>query len=920
MKTVSIVLAGTAVFLLAGSAAPAEYWHVPYGAPCTERENVFAFTEKPSVRMVGKDRYEIAFAVKGNCDVAAGLIDEKGAVVRHLGAGVLGRNAPSPFQKDSLKQTLVWDGKDDLGEYVKQPDELRVRVRLGLKPVLDRRLGVTNPKSIPGGVWGLCADETGVYVIAGVDGIRGVRKFDRAGNYVRTLFPPPAGTPPEKLEGLDFVEYEPGRRALQTPDLTSVCNDPPAGCLPKVSTRQPISCRPAIANGRVYYLAVPDRDRRPPRLHYVGADGSTDMKGTVGRDLGMPVMSRPNLAASPDGKWLYLAGDDESTSYTESMACAVFRCSLAGDGPTEVFAGVLGKPGSDDRHLNRAQGIDCDGQGRVYVCDNLNSRIQVFSPEGKLLKSIRIDKPVDIAVNRKTGAMYVLHVTRVRGRSENRLSKLVSFDDPTVAAHAAPPAGLMTLDWWSPRPRVWLAGRVGGREGGGIMDGRFSISGANVTVWEDDGKGFRKIADFEEEVTKEAGTARIGSWPGTTRAGAGKVVCDPVRERAYFMNSWVFDLRSGERLADLRLPGVIDDIAFDKRGYMHCHFNPGFYQRGVGRLDPGTVQRDGTLRECPYDYGVEARGWVGVLSVRDQPGSKFFQDGIGVNMRGEVAENSNIYYVPKRDDAAVGFFRMMSDNSGSPKTYAGFQRVVQAMQKRGEEVYSIRPRPGVPLAGATIWTFETSGELRDTCAVTAGGLINGVMMDEDGGLYFVNNRTRLAGGTPFLAGRGGVFGAGQDAKPKDPFTGTLMKVPQTATILSSSASVKMDTPPARDPELGQYHEKAWCEGAAWLYAGASPIVPGGCSCPTQRLHTDWYKRTFVPEVYRHSIGVVDTAGNLILHIGEYGNFDSGDEIATSDARMISGTDNYLCFSDRGERLVSLKFDYHAEETVPIRVR
>jgi len=95
-----------------------------------------------------------------------------------------------------------------------------------------------------------------------------------------------------------------------------------------------------------------------------------------------------------------------------------------------------------------------------------------------------------------------------------------------------------------------------------------------------------------------------------------------------------------------------------------------------------------------------------------------------------------------------------------------------------------------------------------------------------------------------------------------------------------------------------------------------------------RFHTDWYKRTFVPEAYRHSIGVVDTAGNLILHFGQYGNIDSGygpaskvpvggDGIALSDARFASSTDNYLCFTDRGERIVVLKLNYHAEETVAV---
>jgi hypothetical protein len=84
----------------------------------------------------------------------------------------------------------------------------------------------------------------------------------------------------------------------------------------------------------------------------------------------------------------------------------------------------------------------------------------------------------------------------------------------------------------------------------------------------------------------------------------------------------------------------------------------------------------------------------------------------------------------------------------------------------------------------------------------------------------------------------------------------------------------------------------------------------------------------VPEAYRHSIGVVDAAGNLILHIGRYGNYDSGrgaesrvpvggDNIAMIQPRFISGTDEHLVFTDWCERIVVLKLEYHAEETVPI---
>jgi hypothetical protein len=84
----------------------------------------------------------------------------------------------------------------------------------------------------------------------------------------------------------------------------------------------------------------------------------------------------------------------------------------------------------------------------------------------------------------------------------------------------------------------------------------------------------------------------------------------------------------------------------------------------------------------------------------------------------------------------------------------------------------------------------------------------------------------------------------------------------------------------------------------------------------------------VPEAYRHSIGVLDTNGNLVLHIGRYGNLDSGDGpksripvggdgIAMANARFISGTDDRLVFEDNGERIVVLRLNYHAEDTVGI---
>jgi hypothetical protein len=256
-------------------------------------------------------------------------------------------------------------------------------------------------------------------------------------------------------------------------------------------------------------------------------------------------------------------------------------------------------------------------------------------------------------------------------------------------------------------------------------------------------------------------------------------------------------------------------------------------------------------------------------------------------------------------------------------SYEDFIRKIHEQEKRGEQVYFIKRVPGVPLFGGTIWTYDRTGELRAECAVIAGKLIEGPLIDEDGKLYFINSRTRLKNGKPFLTGRGGTFGDPEDTTNKDPFTGTFMKTAEkNVRVLLKNAEVPLDTLPDRPPELaGGYGEspEAWVEGAEWLYAGASPVVSGGCSCPVPRAHLDWFKRSFVPEAYRHSFAVLDTNGNLIMHLGRYGNFDSGngpnskipiggDNIAVFIPRFISGTDNYLCFYDWGERLAVLKIN------------
>jgi hypothetical protein len=221
-----------------------------------------------------------------------------------------------------------------------------------------------------------------------------------------------------------------------------------------------------------------------------------------------------------------------------------------------------------------------------------------------------------------------------------------------------------------------------------------------------------------------------------------------------------------------------------------------------------------------------------------------------------------------------------------------------------------------------------------------GGLLNGVKIDEDGAVYFTMNRTRWINKRRFLNGKSGRFGVPRK-KPEPPnravFTGTYAKARHgKLTVWMNNAPIPMDAPPKREPDVrgsGSHHsngDKVWMEGVDWMYAGASPIVVSQpCSCFQLRAHLDWYKRSYVPEVYRHSVGILDSNGNVIMHLGRYGNFDSvpggkdgakpgGTDIGMTSVRYISGTDNYLAFEDWGEKMVVLRLEYHAQETAPVR--
>jgi hypothetical protein len=173
-----------------------------------DRAEVFEFTRKPTLSRQD-DRVTIRFASKAFCDATVVIEQKDGTILRHLASGCLGPNAPAPFQKNSLEQTVAWDGKNNLGKYVDDLSDVRVRVSLGLKPQFERTLYWHPKKRIGNRRNPRCvARPEGVYVYEG-EGIESVRLFGHDGKYIRTVYPFPA----DKLKdvnGLDWLTFADG--------------------------------------------------------------------------------------------------------------------------------------------------------------------------------------------------------------------------------------------------------------------------------------------------------------------------------------------------------------------------------------------------------------------------------------------------------------------------------------------------------------------------------------------------------------------------------------------------------------------------------------------------------------------------------------------------------------------------------------
>ncbi|MCK6471853.1 MAG: hypothetical protein L6R28_08905 [Planctomycetes bacterium] len=931
-----------------------------------KREDVFEFAAPPKVTRAG-DRVEITFESKGYCDVTVAIEESTGTIVRHLASGVLGSNAPAPFAKDSLAQKIVWDGKDDLGKYVDDKDNCIVRVSLGLKPQFERTLFWSPKKRIGPGHRPLFASaEEGTYIFEG-GGVDHGRLFDHQGNYIRTVypFPPDYSSAEAKSNGpdalkaalagvknLSFIQLPQDGRwfpewqgLLDGTLLTSGSNFGKINPTKYGMAASALALRPGKPGNLALVMY------RLNRLATDGTTGGLPMEGpktTVeipnpGKEPD-PMASAPmSVAFSNDGKWLYMTGYVGS-GYANFMPC-VMRMAYDGDKPAELFLGSLNgnEHKKDDAHFCCPLWVTTDAQGRVYVADYGNDRIQVFAPDGKFYKSVPTRKPVRVFVHPRNGHIYVASWLILSRHLPQDIqlpavyTHLGPVDDPKQIASSAIPfesysPGIFMnrtsmshdfhVDFHTEPPTVWLVPGSGDsteklmqlRRDYSKGQWQFSRwSACHIRLLTEKGGKLVESANWAKDVAEAITRIDPPAAPSCERQ---RLYVNPKTGKLWVMEG---DTGVGQACNELmeidpdngkvrvqRVPYSTEEIAFDLNGLIYLRTD-----LLVGRYDPRT------WREVPWDYGeeIDNPGFDGdgrptnaslPMPGTGRPGC-FHLGGFDVSPKGYIAVSCyNVRPTEKLADVNKAFG---VGKAYMPQMYPGRLRwaEVHVWDKHGQPVYKDAV-PGMPMT-------------------------DGICMDRDDNIYaLVAARRVLDDGQPFPLECAEV----------------LMKFrPNKAKFLSTNKDCQITLPkemyPKRNFDLAEgFGGNAWVEGAEWMYGGVGVggFIPNRgniCACWNARFGLDLYARSFAAELGRSSIAILDTNGNLIMRTGRYGNVDygmpivkdggpadpiaiGGDEVALArPAYVATHSDRRLFIADYGSyRMLSVKLGYHAESKTALK--
>jgi hypothetical protein len=844
------------------------------------------FSSKPKVtKAAGK--YEISFAVSRETDVSVFIESGDGRVVRHLVSGVLGKNPPAPL-KPGLSQKITWDGKADYGKPAGS-GPFKVRVALGLGAKYEGEISDTGNM---GAVYGVaCAPDGTVYVACSFGANlpfwngQQVLALGRDGKRVRTVHPFPSDLSAEEIKalGIDTVNLE-GR------PVPMFCN---------------LTARSLMPQGRIANMAVaPDGTL----LTLVGGGNigafKPDGRAAYGKYAGPAIFpgagftKRRFITVSSDGKRAYVGGLGLRKGRKTTPHYAVYVAPLPGRGGARPIFGKPGEKGAGKELLGgMPTGLAVDGKGHLLICDPGNKRVVVVSEkDGEYAGEIKAERPDWVAVNKKTGAVYLVRLT---GKDGLELVKLKSWKDPNLVAKIALPKmrregehwGAMGIDDSGKSPLVWVGAFRSGRllriedqgaKFGDAVNVRSAVLGEGSFVDLQVNRFSPEPEVYTRGVTKRRGywwlrynekTGKTDKYKLPMIGGVAGTCLVPGKDGAFYAAAY---------------PATLNK--FDRNGKPLPWKNP--------RQGPNPPHKNKNLRFNKVPHGIYAPVSMTMMThtvgVRGD-GRLFMLLPTGAGGRPpkalyEIDENGQLVGDPviwKVSDSAVG---PKFDQEGNIYIAEQIRPVGQPFPPEFKEF----------MKGAKPRVYGLKGSQEELCRMY-GSIIK---FSPKGG------RVNWSwGGKQYMSPIG-----------PNPYKGEAKIHPSVAKRKEKGDCWLMNK------LRGGYS----VTGHLWMRMGISHVDFVGCNCENTRFDVDEFGRVWYPDMGRFRVVVLDTNGNEMAHFGNYGNADSrGPEstnkklsqpdIAFSYLIGVGVTDKYAYMGDSANRrLLRAKLTYVAEEvcTVP----
>ncbi len=841
-------------------------------------------------------KVKISFAVGKATDVEVAIVDGKGKVVRHLAAGLLGKNAPDPFRKNSLGQEIEWDLRDDAGKPVAAAG-LKVRVRAGSKPGLDKVIGRVH-NSLSGGVDAMAVGANGELYVLMADGSRGraeIRVLDRDGKYLRTIVPYSAKTPPERTESIGHLMVDgdpstnPGKQRQPM-----VFNGQAHSFHPFTGgmRSQTMAWHPKgylVAVGTIgamcnhgpprFLIAFHPQGGAPEGVNHVGPKIRKE-RGFLGGAGESYSRGMDRLAISPDGEWIYLSQNLERNGgfQKRERRHGIYRAKWADEKLGELWLGKK-EAGAGDDEFNDPEGMAVDAKGNLYVCDRNNDRVKVYSPEGKLLGKFAAPKPEQIAVHPKTGEIYVgcrsvkryYDVWKSPDKVSSRLIKFTAFNDGAAKEvtrlefpNKKRGIELIALDASGPKPRVWVTFYFGWGRGGRLVP----VS--------DEGGALK----MGEEVGEPGGL----NYPSFLAA-------DPARNRVLIYEHLNGRARNGHKSIDLESGKVTTlsthgcDLTVDRDGniYVMDHYGAKTLSRYDSKWKPLNFPEtgDNKLKLDYRAYGpcMGLRGHVvapnGDLYVRRSPNHARISTVDVFSPDGKLKKPGLVRGCGS-GDSGIGV-----DNRGN--VYLGMNL------KPADQII---PKDFAEQIPAEAWKYYRNNKRKPPWSR----------------MYANPYIFHMGSVMKFGPGGGKIYGNFSTRKSVEDPELVVAKAPPEATAYKS----------------GYTRWDLKVVGAAWRYPGVG-IIPhsfdgfsgdDGCECMQSQLDSDPYGRTYAPSAFHSSVEMIDSAGNRIARIGTYGNADDqGLHFAWPCETDYAEFDGRLYVTDSVNRsVVVVKFEWSDEKT------